>query len=169
MAGFQLWVNLPARDKLCAPEYRDIPPEAVPRVVLASGAEIRVIAGSSHGVAGAVTRPTTEPLVLDIVLPAGATLEQPVAAGHNAFVCVYGEAPAVVGDATVEPGGMAILANDAAAAGVRLGAGDAPARLLLVAGRPLGEPIAQVGPFVMNTQAELQQAFADFRAGRLAA
>ena len=172
MAGFQLWVNLAAKDKLCPPEYRDIAPDAVPLVTLDGGVQMRVIAGSSHGVAGAVSRPTTEPLVLDITLPPGSVLEQPIPPGHNAFVYVHGGGAVVVGDdETVESERMAILANDAEADGVRLAAPAglaAPARVLLVAGRPLDEPIAQYGPFVMNHQSEIQQAVADFRQGRLA-
>ena len=170
MAGFQLWVNLAAKDKLCPPEYRDVPPAGVPQVAVGD-AELRVIAGTSHGVAGAVQRPTTEPLVLDIALAAGAVHEQAVPTGHNAFVYVYdGEvevgpegAPARVGAER-----MAILANDIAADGVRLAAAGGPVRLLLIAGHPLNEPIAQYGPFVMNTQAEIHQAVADFQRGALA-
>src|SRR5205823_13938086 len=84
MEGFQLWLNLPARDKMSAPWYRDIPTEEVPRFALASGAVVQVIAGSTHGVAGAVQRDGTQPIYLDIELPAGATLAQPLPAGHNA-------------------------------------------------------------------------------------
>ncbi len=168
MAGFQLWVNLPAKDKLCPPEYRDIAPDAVPRQVVGDGIELRVIAGSSHGTAGAVTRPATEPLVLDVALEPGRVLDQPIPAGHNALVCVYGGAAASIGGQRVESERMAVLANEAVADGVRLAAFDAPVRLLLVAGRPLNEPIAQYGPFVMNTAEEIHQALADFRAGRLA-
>ena len=173
MAGFQLWVNLAAKDKLCAPEYRDVPPAEVPAFTLASGVTVRVIAGASHGVTGAVTRPTTEPLVLDITLPPGAVFEQPLPAGHNAFVYVFGGA-LVIGDAEpsrVDDAHMAILGSDAQADGVRLAApADAtqPVRALLVAGHPLNEPIAQMGPFVMNTQAELREAVLDFQRGALA-
>ncbi len=172
MAGFQLWVNLAAKDKLCGPEYRDVPPAEVPVFTLANGVSVRVIAGASHGVTGAVTRPTTEPLVLDITLPPGAVFEQPLPAGHNAFVYVFGGA-VDVGDADltrVDDERMAILSTDAMADGLRLCAPatfDQPARVLLVAGQPLNEPIAQYGPFVMNTQVELRQAVADFQAGVL--
>ena len=171
MAGFQLWVNLAAKDKLCAPEYRDIPPDRVPRLELADGVALRVIAGESRGVAGAVQRPTTEPLVLDIELPAGASFEQAIPPGHNAFVHVYdGAVEVVAGDARdrVERDRMAILANDGGD-GVRVEAAGAPAKLLLVAGRPLAEPIAQYGPFVMNTAGEIEAAFDAFRRGTLAA
>ena len=176
MAGFQLWVNLAGKDKMSAPQYRDVPPADVPALTLADGVEIRVIAGASHGVAGAVTRPTTEPIVLDLTLPPGTRCDIELPAGHNAFVYVYGGLLSVGDDAvaksanTVEVERMAILANDAQADGVRLAAADAatPTRVLLVAGKPLREPIAQYGPFVMNTQAEIQQALADFQRGALA-
>jgi quercetin 2,3-dioxygenase len=174
MAGFQLWVNLAAADKMTAPAYRDITPTAVPVFTDAAGVRVRVIAGASHGTVGAVTRPRTEPVVLDITLPAGSAFDAELPSGHNAFVHVFGATPVDVGGASVtrvEPERMAILGNDAAAEGVRLAVpadGGAPARLLLVAGRPLGEPIAQYGPFVMNTTAELQRAVQDFQRGFLA-
>jgi len=167
MEGFQLWLNLPAKDKMSAPWYRDIPTEAVPRFTLPSGAVVQVIAGETHGVAGAVQRDDTQPLYLDIELPAGATLDLPLAAGHNAFIYVFlGEA--VVGGKGIPQARMAILDNAQGADGVRIKAAT-PSRLLLIAGRPLNEPIAQYGPFVMNTQAEVFQAVEDFRAGRFAA
>ena len=170
MAGFQLWVNLAAKDKMTAPAYRDVPPARVPKVTLAGGVELRVIAGSAQGIEGAVTRPTTEPLVLDITLPAGTSFNAALPAGHNAFVYVYGDGVVDVGgDAPtrVESERMAILTNDAQADGVQLTAVQA-ARVLLVAGAPLNEPIAQYGPFVMNTTAEIHQAVADFQRGALA-
>jgi redox-sensitive bicupin YhaK (pirin superfamily) len=173
MAGFQLWVNLAAKDKMTAPEYRDIAPANVPVIELEGGVRVRVIAGESHGTPGAVSRPTTEPVVLDITLPAGSRFDAALPAGHNAFVYVHGGAVDVgsEGAATrVENERMAILTNDAAADGVRLQApptSAAPARVLLVAGKPLHEPIAQYGPFVMNTPQQLQEAFADFQRGAL--
>ncbi|MEP7298282.1 MAG: pirin family protein [Burkholderiales bacterium] len=170
MAGFQLWVNLAAKDKMTAPAYRDVPPSSVPSLTLDSGVALRVIAGTALGVQGAVTRPTTEPLVLDITLPAGTSFDAALPAGHNAFVYVYGGGVVDVGgDAPtrVESERMAILANSAQADGVRLTAVQ-PSRVLLVAGVPLNEPIAQYGPFVMNTTAEIHQAVADFQRGALA-
>jgi redox-sensitive bicupin YhaK (pirin superfamily) len=164
MEGFQLWLNLPAKDKMRAPWYRDIPAEEVPRFTLPSGVGVQVIAGSSHGVAGAVQREGTEPLYLDIDLPEGATFEQPLPAGHNAFFYVYRGEVLVDGKA-VPQARMAILDNAAGADGVRVKAG-AASRLILIAGRPLNEPIAQYGPFVMNTNDEVFQAVEDFRAGR---
>jgi len=164
MEGFQLWLNLAAKDKMSAPWYRDIPAEAVPRFTLDSGATVQVIAGSSHGVAGAVQREVTEPLYLDIELPAGATFEQALPAGHNAFLYVFRGEVVVEGKA-VPQARMAILDNAKAADGVRIKASQ-PSRLLLIAGQPLNEPIAQYGPFVMNTQAEVFQAVEDFRNGK---
>lgn len=167
MEGFQLWLNLPAKDKMMAPWYRDIPNEQVPRFTLDSGATVQVIAGASHGVAGAVQREGTEPLYLDIELPEGAVFEQALPAGHNAFIYVF-RGEAVVGGKGVPQTRMAIFDNAEGADGVAIKAAR-PTRLLLIAGRPLKEPIAQYGPFVMNTQAELQQAVEDFRSGKFAA
>jgi quercetin 2,3-dioxygenase len=172
MAGFQLWVNLAAADKMTAPAYRDIAPASVPAYSDASGVHVRVIAGASHGTAGAVARPKTEPVVLDLTMPPGSAFDAELPAGHNAFAYVFGATAVQVGDGTpVDPDRMAILGNDGEADGVRFavpaGAG-APARVLLVAGKPLGEPIAQYGPFVMNTTDELQRAVQDFQGGVLA-
>ena len=167
MEGFQLWLNLPAKDKMMAPWYRDIPNEQVPRFTLDSGATVQVIAGASHGVAGAVQREGTEPLYLDIELPEGAVFEQALPAGHNVFIYVF-RGEAVVGGKGVPQARMAIFDNAEGADGVAIKAAR-PTRLLLIAGRPLKEPIAQYGPFVMNTQAELQQAVEDFRSGKFAA
>ena len=164
MEGFQLWLNLPARDKMTAPWYRDVQSAELPEWHDA-GVTVRVIAGASHGVAGAVQRAGTAALYLDIHLAAGAAFEQPLPAEHNAFVYVYRGA-AVIGTHTVPQQRMAILANQGD--GVRITAPAQDSRLLLIAGRPLNEPIAQHGPFVMNTQQELVQAVEDFRAGRLA-
>jgi redox-sensitive bicupin YhaK (pirin superfamily) len=164
MEGFQLWLNLPAQDKMRAPWYRDIPAADVPRFTLDSGAAVQVIAGSSHGIDGAVRRDVTEPLYLDIELPAGASFDQPLPAGHNAFLYVF-RGDVVVEGKAVPQARMAILDNAQTADGVRIKAG-APTRLLLIAGRPLNEPIAQYGPFVMNTQAEVFQAVEDFRNGK---
>ena len=170
MEGFKLWLNLPAKDKMCAPWYRDIPAGEVPRFTLTSGAgagaTVRVIAGRSHGVAGAVQREGTEPLYLDIDLPERASFEQPLPAGHNAFFHVY-RGEVVVDGKAVPQARMAILDNAPGADGVRIEAA-AASRLILIAGRPLNEPIAQYGPFVMNTNDEVFKAVEDFRAGRFA-
>ena len=168
MEGFQLWLNLPAVEKMGTPGYRDIPTGEIPELRLA-GAHVRVIAGASHGVAGAVQKAHTEPLYLDIHLEPGATFEQAVPAGHNAFVYVYRGALEIDGGATrtaVPRERMAVLANAADRDGVRVQAGADGARALLIAGKPLNEPIAQYGPFVMNNNAEIFQAVEDFRAGK---
>ncbi len=166
MEGFQLWLNLPGRDKMSQPWYRDFKAAELPGFVTDAGVVVTVIAGVSHGVTGAVTREATAPLYLDLHLPDGASFNQPLPAQHNAFLYVYrGELQ--VGTTPVPVQRMAILANDAQADGVVLQAkGDT--RALLIAGQPLNEAIAQYGPFVMNTQQELHQAMDDFRAGRLA-
>ena len=166
MEGFQLWLNLAAKDKMCAPWYRDIPNDEIPEY-RAGGLTVRVIAGESHGVAGAMQREVTRPVYLDVHLAAGTRFEQPLPAGHNAFIYVY-RAAVTVGDTEVATQRMAILANGADRDGVVVQAGGDPARLILAAGAPLNEPIAQYGPFVMNTQTELAQAVEDFRSGRLA-
>lgn len=167
MEGFQLWLNLPGKDKMRAPWYRDIPNQEIPRFSTDAGATVQVIAGASHGVQGAVQRDGTEPVYLDIELAAGASFEQHLPPGHNAFLYVF-RGEVTVEDKGVPSARMAILTNPEGADGVRIKAAE-PARVLLIAGRPLGEPIAQYGPFVMNTQAELQQAVEDFRAGKFAA
>jgi len=166
MEGFQLWLNLPASEKMSTPWYRDFAAAELPRFVTDAGVDVTVIAGASHGVAGAVTREATAPLYLDLHLPAGARFEQPLPAGHNAFVYAYrGEVR--IGAETLPAQRMAILANDAEADGVVIEA-TGEAKVLLIAGRPLNEPIAQYGPFVMNTDQEIYQALNDFRDGRLA-
>jgi redox-sensitive bicupin YhaK (pirin superfamily) len=167
MEGFQLWLNLPARDKMCPPWYRDIPAADIPELRTAEGVVVRVIAGSSQGLAGAMQRDATQPLYLDLALPAGAVFEQPLPAAHNAFVYVYRGALAIGGQ-DVPRQRMAILANTPGSDGVRLQGGPDGARALLIAGQPLNEPIAQYGPFVMNRNEEIYQAVEDFRAGRLA-
>jgi redox-sensitive bicupin YhaK (pirin superfamily) len=166
MEGFQLWLNLPAVDKMTAPNYRDIPATAIPEFTTADGITVRVIAGASHGVAGAVQRPVTEPLYLDIHLPAGQRFEQPVAAGHNAFAYVYRGSAKIAGSVVADRQ-MAILANDGP--GVVSVEASEDARLILIAGRPLGEPIAQYGPFVMNTGEQIEQTLRDYRDGKFEA
>lgn len=164
MEGFQLWLNLPARDKMRQPGYRDIQSADIPEVRLAPGVLVRVIAGGSHGVAGAVQRDVTEPLYLDIHFAGAGAFSQPLAPSLNAFLYVYrGEVK--VGDTAVPAGKMAILENAEEADGVVMSS-DGPAKVLLIAGKPLNEPIAQYGPFVMNTQEQLRQAVADYQAGK---
>ena len=164
MEGFQLWLNLPASAKMRDPWYRDIQGEDVPEWQ-GEGVTARVIAGTSHGVGGAVQREVTVPLYLDVHLAPDATFEHPLPETHNAFVYVY-RGHLYIDAQAVPTQRMAILSN--AGDGVRLAAGTDGARALLIAGRPLKEPIVQHGPFVMNTQQEIYQAMEDFRAGRLA-
>ena len=165
MEGFQLWLNLPARDKMMAPWYRDFKAADLPKFTTAQGVAVTVIAGDSQGVTGAVTRDATAPLYLDIHLPAGTRFEQAVPAGHNAFVYVYRGEVSIAGQ-TVPVQRMALLANSPETDGVVIEASE-DAKVLLIAGQPLGEPIAQYGPFVMNTQQEIYQALSDMRDGRL--
>jgi quercetin 2,3-dioxygenase len=166
MEGFQLWLNLPARSKMQAPWYRDIASSEVPEWQ-GDGVTARVIAGHSHGVAGAEQREGTEPLYLDLHLAPHAHFEQSLPATHNAFMYVY-RGGVTAGATGVRTQRMAVFANTPGSDGVVLTAGPEGARAVLVAGRPLNEPIAQHGPFVMNTHAELVQAVQDFQAGRLA-
>lgn len=164
MEGFQLWLNLSAKDKMREPWYRDIQSEDIPEFITPEGVAVRVIAGSSHGIAGAMQREITEPLFLDLHLPAGTSFAQALQPAFNAFVYVYrGEIK--IGDSQVAQQRMAILKNAADSDGVVVSA-NAAARVLLIAGRPLNEPIVQHGPFVMNTQEQIMQAIDDYREGR---
>jgi len=167
MEGFQLWLNLAAQDKMQPAGYRDIPSGEIPELNI-PGVTTRVIAGASHGVQGAMRRERTEPLILDIHLDAQTAFEQPLPEAHNAFVYVYRGALKISGR-VVDAQRMAILDNPPASDGVVLRALDAPTRALLIAGRPLHEPIMQYGPFVMNTREQLTQAVHDYQSGRLAA
>ncbi len=165
MEGFQLWLNLHSSEKMNKPWYRDFQDRELPKVTTQAGVAVTVIAGESHGVVGAVTRDITAPLYLDIHLPAGTRFDQPLPAGHNAFVYVYRGEASIAGQ-TVPVKRMAILANEASSDGVAIEAA-VETKVLLIAGKPLREPIVQYGPFVMNTEAEIYQALSDFRAGTL--
>ena len=166
MEGFQLWLNLPARRKMIPAWYRDIPRAEIPEYVTADGVTVRVIAGVSNGVAGAMKRDDTEPLYLDIDLPTGSLFSTALPPGHNAFVYVYRGA-LTIGSTLLGESRMGILANRPQADGVVMTA-SGPAKAILVAGRPLGEPIVQHGPFVMNTKEEIYKALTDLREGHLA-
>jgi redox-sensitive bicupin YhaK (pirin superfamily) len=167
MEGFQLWLNLRSKDKMRAPWYRDIQSAEIPEFTTPEGVTVRAIAGRSHGVGGAMERETTEPLYLDLRLDAGASFAQALPPNFNAFVYVYRGA-LEIGETRVPGQRMAILKNSADSDGVVLHAPE-PARALLIAGRPLREPIAQHGPFVMNTRDELVQAVEDYQAGKFRA
>jgi quercetin 2,3-dioxygenase len=165
MEGFQLWLNLPRKDKMNAPWYRDFQHEDLPKVRTEQGVNVVVISGESQGVQGAVTREATEARYLDVHMPAGTQFHQSLQANHNAFLYVYRGEVSVNGQ-FVPVQRMAILANNVGADGVIVSASD-EAKFILVSGKPLNEPIVQYGPFVMTTQQEIYEAVNDFRAGRL--
>jgi redox-sensitive bicupin YhaK (pirin superfamily) len=167
MEGFQLWLNLAGKDKMRAPWYRDIQSNEIPEFTTADGVKVRVIAGRSHGVTGAMQREVTEPLYLDLELPVDAEFAQALPPSHNGFVYVYRGALQIA-DMQVPLQRMAILKNDPDSDGVVIKA-QVATRALLIAGKPLSEPIAQYGPFVMNTNDEIFQAVQDYQSGRFAA
>ena len=164
MWGFQLWVNLPAADKMTAPRYQNIEPETIPVLDRADGVRIKVIAGRVDGVEGAVQAVATDPTYLDVSLPAGASFTHAVPMDYAAFVYPF-EGSIRVGDGeSLKRGELGVLGSGDA---ITIGAdGTGAARALLVAGRSLREPIAKYGPFVMNTEAQLVQAIQDYNAGR---
>jgi quercetin 2,3-dioxygenase len=165
MWGFQLWVNLPAKDKMTAPRYQDIAPENIPETTLAAGVTARVLAGEVGGVRGPVEADATQAVYVDIRLESGSSTDVKVPEGHNGFVYVY-QGQAQVGNGAssgLMRGDLGILSGGDH---VRISADAAPARLILVAGKPFNEPVAKYGPFVMNTQQQIVQAVEDFRAGR---
>jgi redox-sensitive bicupin YhaK (pirin superfamily) len=164
MQGFQLWVNLPAKDKMCKPRYQDIDPENIPVVTRLDGVTVKVLVGSFDGVAGPVTDVATDPLYLDITLPAGTSVSVPVEAAHNAFAYPFeGQVRIGAEPQLVERGQLAVLSLGDS---VTIQGGPQGGRLILVAGRPLREPVAKYGPFVMNTPDQIHQAIADYQAGR---
>lgn len=171
MRGFQLWINLPAAEKMKPASYCDIRPDEIPTVALAGGGEVRVIAGridvGTGEVAGPVRGITTEPLYMDVRLPEGGSFSHPVATGHSAFVYAY-EGSLAIGE---EADARRLPAQSAGVLGgdgpVAIRAAGGPARFLLLAARPLHEPIAHYGPFVMNTREEIEQAVSDYRNDRL--
>jgi quercetin 2,3-dioxygenase len=165
MEGFQLWLNLPARSKMIPAWYRDIPKSEIPEYLTPDGVSVRVIAGTSNGITGAMSREDTEPLYIDIDLPAGSLFSTMIPATHNAFVYVY-RGTLTIGGKTLGENRMGILANTPQADGVTLSA-TVPAKAILISGKPLGEPIMQHGPFVMNTKEEIYQAIRDYQEGRL--
>ena len=164
MRGFQLWVNLPATHKMIAPRYQDIAPEQIPVLTPAAGASVRLIAGEVFGARGPVQGILTQPLFVDIALAASATLTLTLPAAHTAFVHAFEGAGVQVGDTWLAAQELGVLG---AGEQIELRAADAPTRLILVAAAPLREPVARYGPFVMNTPQQIQQALADYRAGRI--
>ncbi len=165
MWGFQLWVNLPARSKMTAPRYQDIPPAQIPEVETADGIHVRVIAGEFDGVSGPINGVDAEPIYLDLALLAGQTMALPLPREHNAFLYCYDGEIGVGGEPAtiVSKRRLAVLSLGDK---LHLTGGPDGARLLLVAGKPFGEPVAHYGPFVMNTRDEIAQAIDDLRSGR---
>lgn len=162
MWGFQLWVNLPSSSKMNAPRYQDIDPADIPEADLPDGGTVRVVAGTAAGVTGPVSDIAVKPLYLDVTLPAGASFEQLLPADHNAFVYVFG-GELTIGETTAGLSDMVLLTSGEA---VKAEAGAKGARFLLIAGEPIGEPVARYGPFVMNTRDEIMQAFKDYQSGK---
>src|SRR5699024_3037908 len=163
--GFQLWVNLPAQEKMTVPRYQDIPPEAIPVAEVKEGVRVKIIAGEVNDIKGPVTAVVTQPVYWDIELQPGAAYTANLPSSHNAFVYVdAGTARIGTPAERVARGELAVLGS-----GELIGLAavdDVPVRLLLIAGRPLEEPVTRHGPFVMNTEEEIRQAVEDFQAGR---
>jgi hypothetical protein len=171
MRGFQLWINLPAKEKMKPAGYRDIQAEDIPRITLPGGAVVKVIAGTleSEGqrIDGPIQGVSTAPLFLDVHLPAGARFAQAVGVAHNVFVYPY-EGSLRIGDRQVSRGDAGVLASgDTAGDSVLVEAGAAATRFILLAALPLREPVVQYGPFVMNSREEIEQALRDYSAGTL--
>ena len=165
MWGFQLWVNLPASDKMTAPRYQDIAPDKIPLIEPATGVSVRVIAGAMRDVIGPVTGVATEPVYLDISLQVGAAFDVPLPLGHSAFAYVYEGALSIGSERDfkiIERGELAVLDRGDH---VRIAAGSTATRLILVAGKPLNESVAKHGPFVMNTPEQIVEAIRDFQTG----
>jgi quercetin 2,3-dioxygenase len=163
MRGFQLWLNLPAKEKMGPAAYRDIAAAEMPLVSPQRDTQVKVIAGSFGTTSGAVRGGRTDPHYFDVVLAPRAQIDVPVPGGHNAFLYAY-EGDAAVGEERKPlPHRAAGLLSDGDA--VRLGASEKGARILLLAGRPIGEPVVQYGPFVMNTREEIEQAIRDYQSG----
>lgn len=164
LAGFQLWVNLPAAKKMMAPRYQEFSAGQIPLEEREDGVNLKVIAGtSSRGTSGVVSQLITQVSYFDLELPAKRSFIEPIDPGHHAFVYLYD------GEISIGPRSLAACSL------AQLGPGEqveiralAPSRMLLISGQPLDEPIARSGPFVMNTQAELHQAYSDYRNGSLA-
>ncbi len=162
MRGFQLWINLPSALKMSAPDYQEFDAAQIPTETRDGGARIRVIAGkTSAGTAGPVADGAVDAIYLDVTLPAGASFDEPLAADHNVMLALF-EGAVRIGDRRVDAVSLIALGEGDA---VRLTA-ETDARFLVIAGKPLGEPVAWSGPFVMNTREEVAQAFDDYRSGR---
>jgi redox-sensitive bicupin YhaK (pirin superfamily) len=171
MRGFQLWINLPAAEKMKPASYCDIRPEEIPRAALPAGGEARVLAGriviAGREVAGPVQGRTTEPLYVDLRLPADGHFVQVLPAAHNALLYAYEGHIAVGPTAACRPLSTAAAGVLTPGDSVEIRAINGPASFLLLSARPLGEPVVQHGPFVMNSREEIEQAIADYRNNRL--
>lgn len=169
MRGFQLWINLPAAEKMRAAGYRDIQPDEIPVVELEAGGRAKVIAGilnlGGREIRGAVQGSFTQPLYADLTLAPGKPLEVTLPAEHQAFLYLY-DGGLSIGEEPLQRSTAALLS---AGEQLRITAGDSGAGVLLLAGRPINEPIVQYGPFVMNTREEIDQTLQDYREGRLTA
>ncbi|HEY8509872.1 MAG TPA: pirin family protein [Steroidobacteraceae bacterium] len=162
MRGFQLWINLPGREKMTQPKYQEFDPDRIPVTTPSTGVRVKVIAGHVGDVRGPISQPATDPTYLDVELNPGAQFTHSLPQEHTAFIYVY-ERSARVGSTTVDAQQLAVLTPGER---VEISAGEHAARAILVAGQPLREPIARYGPFVMNTRQEVLQAFEDFQNGR---
>ncbi len=164
MRGFQLWVNLAAKDKMSAPRYQDIAADKIPTVTPAPGVKVRVVAGEVFGASGPVNGIAIAPVYLDVALQPGATLSVPLPATHNAFAYAFEGNAVHVGGEVLGARELGVLsAGDTV--DLSVAADGQPVRVLLVAGRPLGEPVARYGPFVMNTREQIMQAMQDYQTG----
>lgn len=159
--GFQLWVNLPAKLKMTQPRYQGILASEIPEVEIEDGTKVRVITGTVKGVNGPVSGIAADPSYLDVSVPAHASFTHQIARGHSAFAYVF-EGEAEFGDQNVSHTRLAVLGDGDY---IKVSAAESPVRFLLVSGKPLNEPIARYGPFVMNTREEIEQALRDLRQG----
>lgn len=171
LKGFQLWVNLPAKAKMSEPSYQEFLPESTPLEHRENGTKIRVIAGKTNeGTVGPVVNSHTYPTYMDISLPANTAIEQDLINDHNAFIYVIEGDIQVQDTDAIDTATNKVVAKNLAVlskgANVKIKSNREGARFLLIAGQPLNEPIARMGPFVMNTQAEIRQAVNDFHNGK---
>lgn len=162
MRGFQLWINLPAKEKMSEPAYQEFSPDAIPEH-FADGIRVRVLCGEYQGVSGPIEDPLTQVQYLDVSLPADKEFKHALANSLQAFLYVF-EGDAMLANTPMPQHTFAVLSDGDS---VELTAGDKGTRFILVAGRPVAEPIVQYGPFVMNTNEEIHRAMADYRDGRL--